>query len=114
MKKLLKEFFGNKFNIVLTAIQVLALIMLVLGKVSGFCYLLAIAMEGVFFIVWGIKNFCQNKEILKKQNLIETLPLTQNDMDTMHKSNTRHIKANKLQGVLFIMLGIVLIFMLII
>lgn len=113
MKKLLKEFFGNKFNIVLTVIQVLALIMLVLGKVSGFCYLLAIAMEGVFFIVWGIRIFCQNKEIVKKQNIIDSLPISQNELDTMHKSNTRHIKANKLQAVLFIMMGIVLIFMLI-
>ena len=114
MKKFLKEFFSNKFYIVLTIIQSLAIIMLALGMVSGIFYALAIALEGVFFVVWGIRIFYQNKEIVKKQNLIDALPMSQSDIDTMHKSNTRHIKANKLQAILFIMLGIVLIFMLII
>ena len=106
----IKNFFKNKFNLILTIIQALALILFAFGSVWGVCTIIGLVIEGVFLIVWGIKMFVGNKSIKSKEELLSALPIDQSESEKMQKRNKITIKGNRFQGVMLILLGILIIF----
>ena len=106
----IKNFFKNKFNLILTIIQALALILFAFGSVWGVCTIIGLIIEGVFLIVWGIKMFVGNKSIKSKEELLSALPIDQSESEKMQKRNKITIKGNRFQGVMLILLGILIIF----
>ena len=101
---------SNKFNITLIIIQIIAIVLFVLGNAWSICFLIGISVEGVFFIVLGIKYFFDNKEISRREDLLESLPMQKADIEVMEKNNNRKIKSNKFQAILYILMGIILVF----
>ena len=106
----IKNFFKNKFNLILTIIQALALILFAFGSVWGVCTIIGLVIEGVFLIIWGIKMFVGNKSIKSKEELLSALPIDQSESEKMQKRNKITIKGNRFQGVMLILLGILIIF----
>ena len=110
MREKIIEFFSNKFNLILTIVQVIALVLFGFGNVWAICFVLAISSEGVFFVVLGIKTFANNKQIKSRESMMGALPIKKAELEHMQKQNNRTIKLNKLQAVLYIIMGIILVF----
>ena len=110
MKKIIEKFLKNKFNVVLLIVQVIAILFLILGSMWDFAYILAVILEGVFFVLLGIKMFINNSKIRYKESLMQNLPIQKQEMESIQKSNVRKIKSNKFQAILYILMGILLIF----
>jgi len=110
MKNKIINFFKNKFNLILTICQVVALMLLGFGSIWQICFILSIVAEGIFFVVLGIKMLVGNKDILKDQEMYESLPLEQTEIERMEKRNVKTIKYNKFQAIMYIILGIILVF----
>lgn len=113
MRDFLKRFFSNKLNIVLTILQVVVVVFFLFGNVWNTCLLIAIVIEGVFFVTLGIKSLFSNKFIRSQESLFEKLPMQKAEIESLEKSNNRKIKSNKLQAVLYMIMGIVLVFLVI-
>ena len=111
MKNTLIKFFSNKFNLILTIVQSAAVLCFLLNNALTFLLILGIVLEGVFFIVLGVRMFFDNKKIRQKEDLMRSLPMQREDEASMQKNNTRQIKANIWQAVLYIVMGIILIFL---
>lgn len=110
MRKFISTFFKSKFNIVLFIVQVVACLFFILGSAwVGFVFF-AIISEGVFFIILGIKTIVSNRQISQKESILAKLPIGQDEIDSMQKSNKRKMKSNKFTGFLYIVMGIILVF----
>ena len=107
----MREFFKNKFNLTLFILQCVAVLFFCLINVWSICFVFAIFCEGAFFIVLGIAILNKNKQISKKESLLHNLPMQKNDIEDMEKRNKQKIKLNKFQAVLYIIMGILLIFL---
>lgn len=88
----------------------MAVLCFLLSNILAFLLIIGIVLEGIFFVVLGIKKFFDNRLIKKQENIISALPMQKGDIESMQKSNTRQIKANVWQAVLYIIMGIILIF----
>lgn len=110
MRKFILEFFKNKFNTTLFIMQTVACLFFVLGYAWGGFLLFAIISEGVFFVTLGIRSIISNREIVRKESIIAGLPIGQDEIESMQKSNRRKMKNNKFTGVLYILMGILLVF----
>ena len=104
------DFFKSKINIVLVAVQVTAILLFLLGNFWSICFVLAVMSEGVFLIVLGVKTFNGNKQLKKKEEMLMGLPMDKLELENMKKRNSRIIKSNKLQGVLYIVMGLIFLF----
>ena len=113
MRDFFSKFFRNKFNIALLIVQCIALAFFLLGNFWGVAFIFAVLSESVFFILLGIRLFKQNKEILSNQDIMLGLPIAKSEMESLEKSNKKNIRANKLQAILCIFMGIVLFFIVI-
>jgi len=110
MKNFLVNFFKNKFNTILFIVQVVACLFFALGNVWGICFLFAVMSEGVFFFVMGVRSIVSNREIMRKESMLTSLPIAEDEIESLQKSNKRKVKSNQLQGVLYILMGLLLVF----
>ena len=110
MKEYIRKFCKDKFNIVLLIIQILALFFLALASISYVFTILFFVMESVFFIVLGIKFLVGTKKLKNNQELYNQLPYNETQRELLKKNDENEIKNNKFRGVMFIILGIILLF----
>lgn len=108
----MRDFFKKKFNIVLTIIQAIALFLMCLSSLHGVFMVLAIIVEGVFFITYGLKYFNENKVISKKNDLYNEIFGEDSNVDN-EKKLSKSKKFNILKGIMFMCFGIVLIFLIV-
>ena len=109
----MKDFFKNKFNLIYTILQAIAILFLCLSTLSGLFLILCIIVEGIFFIVLGVSYFVKIKEKEQKDDLYSQLPFAEERKEKTLKKNTRNRRFNKLTGVFYILIGVALIFMII-
>lgn len=107
----MKEFFKSKFNIVLFSTQVLALLALCFSSLNGIFLIISIVMEGVFFVVYGVNCFLANKKMERDNDLYELLPISEEEKKTMSVREKKSKKGNILKGIMFIVFGIMLVFL---
>ena len=108
MKELLKKFLKDKFNIALSIIQIIAIVFVCLAYLSPYMLVIALVLESVFFLVWGIKVFHGIKVAIKNLDNMGKLPFSQAEIALMKKRAEYDIKGNKSRGVFFIIASIVL------
>ena len=75
--------------------------------------IIAIILEGVFFIVYGVSCFYKNKIMKNNNDLYNMLPGSEINNEVNEKQLSKSNKFNKLKGVMFILFGLVLVFILI-
>lgn len=109
----MKNFFKSKMNIVFFSIQALAILSLCFSEINGFFAIVAIFLEGVFFIIYGFSSFYQNKKVDKKTELYSMLPISEDEKKALSQSGDKGKKHNILKGVLFICFGVILVFLII-
>ena len=83
----IKKFLKNKFNLTLLIVQACAILMFAFGSVWAICTIIGLIVEGVFFVLWGIKMIVGNKEIRKKEELLNSLPIGHTESEKMQKRN---------------------------
>jgi len=110
----MKQFFKSKINITLFSIQSLAFLFLCFCSLHGIFVILAIVLEGVFFIVYGVSFFLQNKNVNKETDIYNMMPISDEEKKSLSQRNLKSKKFNKLKGLMFIAFGIILIFLIII
>ncbi|MGN0961723.1 MAG: hypothetical protein ACI4PF_05985 [Christensenellales bacterium] len=110
MKEKFLKFIKDKFNITLIIIQVLAIICYALSFLGAVVVGLFFTLEGVFFIVWGIKILRAVKYSFISQEIYNQLPYTEEQRIALRKKTERNAKNNRFIGVTLIILGIVLFF----
>ena len=110
MKDKLINFFKNKFNIALIAIQVVAVIFYAMSGLIVFFPILFFASEGAFFIVWGVKLLVEMRDVDYKMEILSQLPLSEQERIDLAKKNQRIQKNNKFIAIILIILGIALCF----
>ncbi len=110
MKQKIMDFFKNKFNTALIAIQVLAIISYFLGGYSLFFLILFFSLESAFLIVWGVKLIFVNKDAKYRLEIYNQLPYTDAQKEVIRKNSEKDSKNNKLMSVMLILLGVVLFF----
>ena len=110
MKDKLLAFFKDKFNISLVVLQVLALISFCFSEISGVVASMFFVLEGVFFIVLGIKILLNIKKTRDKYEILSQLPYTEAEKAEIIKKTESANKNNKFIGVVLILIGIILIF----
>lgn len=109
----MKKFLKNKFNLTLVIVQAIALLFLCFCNLSVVFIMLAIGVEGVFFILYGVKYFINNKELNEKNNLLELLPMEDEEKKQMNIKESKSKKGNVGKALLFIFFGVILIFLMI-
>jgi len=107
----MREFFKNKYNLIMLIVQCVAILFFCLGNAWSICFIFAIFCEGAFFEVLGIAMLHNNKLITKKESMLHSLPMQKADIEDMEKRNKQKIKLNKFQAVLYIIMGVLLIFL---
>lgn len=110
MKERLLMFIKDKFNIALIAIQVIAIICYSLSNFSGFFSVLFFVLEGIFFILWGIKLFYKVKKSQAEMEIYSQLPYTEHQKIALRKKQESVNKNNRFIALMLIILGIVLLF----
>ena len=111
MKEKLKKFFSDKFNMVLSVIQCVAVICLILIGVSIIFNIIFLLLESVFFVLWGIKILMDVKKIEYRKEIYSKMPYTPEQLDYLKKKDISDKKNGKFRGVTLILLGLVLIYM---
>ncbi len=110
MKEKIKEFFSDTWNIVLTVFQCIGILAFLLLEISRIFTIIFLLCEGVFFILLSIKILQRKKKILEQQAIYDQLPYSHEQLESMHRANERAIKSNRLMSVMYMALGIVLVF----
>ena len=109
MKDFLNNILKNKMYLTLTILQVLAIGFILFGYFWSIFFLIGIIFEGVFFIVLGVMYLIKNSKEKEKQAVLENLPFEKNEIEGLQKKTKRTMKYNKLTGVIYILLGLVLV-----
>lgn len=110
MKEKIQEFLKNKFNIALLVIQTLAIISYLISSLGVFFVVLFFNLEGIFFLVWGIKIFKSIKVNNSQKEIIMQLPYSNEERVEMLKKMESTNKNNRFVAIMLILLGIVLFF----
>jgi len=106
----MKEFFKSKLNIALVVIQGIALLFMCLSALWSWAIILALILEGAFFVVYGIRFFYLNKSLDKENELYELMPIGDDDKKYLASAKKRNKRFNKIKGILYIIFGIVIAF----
>ncbi len=101
-------FFKSKMNIAMVIIQCLALIFFAINVHAVF-FVLFILCQGVFFVLWGIKHFLQIKCLQKNMAIHSQLPYSPQQLITLAKNSKSQIISMRIQGILLLSLGGVII-----
>lgn len=109
MKDKIIAFFKDKFNIALITLQVVAIISYFLSFLVGFISYIFFVLESAFFIVWGIKSLISCRKNKYSMEIYEQLPYTTEDRISLKKQNEKNNKNNKFIGIVFILLGIIIL-----
>ena len=109
MKDLLLKFIKNKFNIALIIVQTLALICLALTSIGAIFVYLFVMLEGVFFILWGIKGLNDSRKIFNMADQYAELPLTTEQKNYYRKKDLSNAKSTKSRAVMLIILGAIVL-----
>lgn len=109
MKKAIKKFFKNKLNIALFVFQAVAILFLCLLNVWKYSIVIMLVSEGVFFILFGIRNFCKNKILDSNLEMAEKIGIEEIDLEKEAKKNKIQKKMNVSYGILYFMMGLILI-----
>lgn len=109
----MKEFFKSKLNITMLILQVIALAFLCFCSLHAVFMILAILFEGAFFIVLGVSFFMANKKLDKDIELRSMLPISEEEKNALAEKRKKSVKGNKLKGVMYMVFGVILIFLII-
>jgi len=104
MKQKIIQFFKNKLNITLLALQFLAIICALLGFFIFFLF------EGAFFVIWGIKLILAKRYKNNELEIYEQLPYSEEQKKNFRKNIERTNKSNRIMGFMLIAMGIILFF----
>lgn len=110
MKEKILKFLKDKFNIALIVIQVVALICYALSGVAEIFVILFVALEGVFFVILGVKILHSISLSRDMQEVYEQLPYTEEEKKILRKKQESASKNNRFVAIILIILGIVLFF----
>lgn len=111
MKDTIKKFLSNKLNLACVIMECIAIILLIIGACGvPVCVILFLIVEGVTLIIWGIRTIKQNGQIVFNKQYYDELPYSTEQKMAMEKMDNRAMKNNKLNGWIYIVMGVVLIF----
>ena len=110
MKEKILTFLRNKFNITLIIIQVIAIISYLLSSVGTFFVGLFFTLEGVFFVVWGVKILKTIKQNYSQLDVINQMPYSDEEKISIRKKMENANKNNRFVAIILILLGAVLFF----
>ena len=110
MKEKMLRFLKNKFNITLIVIQMIAIVVYLINGLWEYMPVIFFALEGVFFIVWGVKILSDLKKLDVQQEVFGQMPYTDEERIEIAKRNKAVRKNNKFLAVALIILGAVLFF----
>lgn len=109
MKKVLRDFFKSKLNIILTVLQSLAIVFLCLCAVWSLAIVFMLIFEGLFFVFFGVKNLQKNKKLDEKLELINKISIEKLDMEKEAKKNKFVKKSNVTTSIIYFIMGGILI-----
>ena len=81
MKKAIKEFFKNKLNVALFVFQVVAIVFLCLLNVWKYSIVIMLISEGIFFVLFGVRNIRKNKTLDSNLEMAEKIGLEEIDLE---------------------------------
>lgn len=110
MKEKILKLLKDKYNIALIVIQVIAIICYALSCVAGVFVILFVSLEGVFFVMLGVKILRSITESNDLQEIYEQLPYTEQEKKMLRKKQESANKNNRFVAILLVILGIVLFF----
>lgn len=111
MKDIIKKFLSNKLNLACVIMECIAIIFLFIGACGvPLCVILFLIVEGATLIMWGIRTIKQNSQIVFNKQYYDELPYSTEQKMAMEKMDARAMKNNKLNGWIYIVMGVVLIF----
>lgn len=111
MKDAIKKFLSNKLNLACVIMECIAIVLILIGACGvPLCVILFLLVEGVTLIMWGIRTIRQNGQIVFNKQYYDELPYSTEQKMAMEKMDARAIKNNKLNGWVYIIMGVVLIF----
>lgn len=110
MKNYIKEFLKQKLNISLFILEVVAIILFCLGRLEALFFSFGMSIQGLFFVVLGIKMIIKNKKIFNDYEIVQTLPYDKKYLDAQKKKTYDLIKNNKFLSIAFWCMGALLIF----
>ena len=111
MKERIKKLLSDKFNLSLVIIQGLAIICLVLIKISIVFNIGFLLLESAFFILWGIKILVDTGKIKYREEYYSKLPYTPEQLEYLKKKDIMDRKSGKFRGIMLIIFGIALLYM---
>lgn len=106
----MKNFFKSKLNIALVVIQGVALLFMCFSALVSWAIIPALILEGVFFIVYGVRFFYLNKDLDKQSELYALMPIGDDERKTLASAKKRNKRFNKIKGIIYIIFGVVLAF----
>ena len=107
----MKDFFKSKLNVAMFVLQCVALFLLCLCNIHIIFLILAFMCEGSFFIILGASCFVANKKMNKDVEIRNMLPLSDEEKNIMAEQQKKRAKGNKLKGILYVIFGVILIFL---
>ena len=109
MKKAIKEFFKNKLNIALFVFQIVAIVFLCLLNVWKYSIVIMLVSEGLFFILFGIRNIRKNKILDSNLEMAEKIGIQEVDLEKETKKNKVQKKMNVFYAFIYFVMGLILI-----
>ena len=109
MKKFLQDFFKSKLNIILFVLQTLAIIFVCLASIWNLAVMFVLIFEGLFFIVFGIKNLQKNKKLDEQLELLSKISIENIDMQRECKRNSLIKKSNVFTSIIYFLMGAMLL-----
>lgn len=110
IKKLFGKIIKSKLNIAILSIQILAILLFCLMSISVLFLMLGCIIQGVCFILFGVKIMAINKKIFEEYELVQTLLYNPKQLEDQKKKTYITIKNNRFLTIAFIGIGVFLIF----
>lgn len=108
---MIKKFLSNKLNLACVIMECIAIILLIIGACGvPLCVMLFLLVQGVTILMWGIRTIRQNGQIVFNKQYYDELPYSTEQKLAMEKMDSRAMKNNKVNGWIYIIMGVVLIF----
>ena len=111
MKEKIKKILSDKFNLTLVIVQTIAIICLILIRLSIVFNIAFLFLEGLYFILWGVKIIKNTNMIKYREEYYSKIPYTKEQLEYLRKKDIMDRKSGKFMGWMFIILGILLLYL---
>lgn len=110
MKEIIRNFLSNKLNLACVIMECIAIVLVVIGACGVLvCVLLFLLVQGITIIMWGARTIKQNGKIAFNKQYYDELPYSSEQKMAMEKMDARIMKNNKVNGWIYIIMGVVLV-----